>query len=225
MQKNLNTMLNGIHSILAEICPDPLSSPGIHGVLTAVALSPIPSVPSTWTPVLYNMKNEQPEFRSREQAKSFLDSSILAYNAVVAAFTGKEESFDFPFPSDHRDKLNEGETTMLRDWCEGFIKGLRSTGVDVGQFDHDFVTLMSPIAFCVRPDFFKQEQENNDFSAMVARIAGEMPQNMAALRNYFFIHMQKEKLKQNFRATAGRNDPCPCGSGKKYKHCCGKAVQ
>ncbi|MBN1648071.1 MAG: SEC-C domain-containing protein [Spirochaetales bacterium] len=20
--------------------------------------------------------------------------------------------------------------------------------------------------------------------------------------------------------TPGRNDPCPCGSGKKYKHCC-----
>jgi SEC-C motif-containing protein len=20
---------------------------------------------------------------------------------------------------------------------------------------------------------------------------------------------------------AGRNDPCPCGSGKKYKKCCG----
>ena len=26
------------------------------------------------------------------------------------------------------------------------------------------------------------------------------------------------------RATpkVGRNDPCPCGSGKKYKHCCGR---
>ncbi len=23
----------------------------------------------------------------------------------------------------------------------------------------------------------------------------------------------------------GRNDPCPCGSGKKYKHCCGKRLQ
>lgn len=22
----------------------------------------------------------------------------------------------------------------------------------------------------------------------------------------------------------GRNDPCPCGSGKKYKKCCGKGV-
>ena len=24
-------------------------------------------------------------------------------------------------------------------------------------------------------------------------------------------------------AKVGRNDPCPCGSGKKYKNCCGKA--
>ena len=23
----------------------------------------------------------------------------------------------------------------------------------------------------------------------------------------------------------GRNDPCPCGSGKKYKNCCGKNEQ
>ena len=22
-------------------------------------------------------------------------------------------------------------------------------------------------------------------------------------------------------AKVGRNDPCPCGSGKKYKKCCG----
>ncbi|MFN3270057.1 MAG: SEC-C metal-binding domain-containing protein, partial [Candidatus Kapaibacteriota bacterium] len=24
--------------------------------------------------------------------------------------------------------------------------------------------------------------------------------------------------------SIGRNDPCPCGSGKKYKHCHGKKV-
>jgi len=26
----------------------------------------------------------------------------------------------------------------------------------------------------------------------------------------------------NVAPRAGRNDPCPCGSGKKYKHCHGK---
>jgi uncharacterized protein YecA (UPF0149 family) len=25
-------------------------------------------------------------------------------------------------------------------------------------------------------------------------------------------------------ATASRNDPCPCGSGKKYKMCCGGKI-
>jgi len=32
----------------------------------------------------------------------------------------------------------------------------------------------------------------------------------------------REKLKDESGKTVGRNDPCPCGSGKKYKKCCGK---
>ena len=26
-------------------------------------------------------------------------------------------------------------------------------------------------------------------------------------------------------AKIGRNDPCPCGSGKKYKQCCGRFAE
>ena len=32
----------------------------------------------------------------------------------------------------------------------------------------------------------------------------------------------KAKPKVNSTKKVGRNDPCPCGSGKKYKNCCGK---
>lgn len=43
---------------------------------------------------------------------------------------------------------------------------------------------------------------------------------------------QKENIKENrspapapnkvlAKKKIGRNDPCPCGSGKKYKNCCG----
>ena len=31
----------------------------------------------------------------------------------------------------------------------------------------------------------------------------------------------KPSVQQTARKV-GRNAPCPCGSGKKYKHCCGK---
>jgi preprotein translocase subunit SecA len=33
---------------------------------------------------------------------------------------------------------------------------------------------------------------------------------------------QKKKEAVPMGKRVGRNDPCPCGSGKKYKHCCGK---
>ena len=32
----------------------------------------------------------------------------------------------------------------------------------------------------------------------------------------------KSKIVVNKDPKVGRNDPCPCGSGKKYKKCCGK---
>lgn len=40
-------------------------------------------------------------------------------------------------------------------------------------------------------------------------------------RELFYIN---EKNKRNIPKPTkiGRNDPCPCGSGKKYKKCCGK---
>ncbi|MDD4343469.1 MAG: SEC-C metal-binding domain-containing protein, partial [Eubacteriales bacterium] len=38
------------------------------------------------------------------------------------------------------------------------------------------------------------------------------------------VNTSEETKKAPVKAEnkAGRNDPCPCGSGKKYKHCCGK---
>ena len=36
---------------------------------------------------------------------------------------------------------------------------------------------------------------------------------------------KRENKQQTVRRETpkvGRNDPCPCGSGKKYKHCCGR---
>jgi len=32
----------------------------------------------------------------------------------------------------------------------------------------------------------------------------------------------RRPLAMTGKKKIGRNDPCPCGSGKKYKHCCGR---
>ena len=33
---------------------------------------------------------------------------------------------------------------------------------------------------------------------------------------------RKTSKKKKKKTKIGRNDPCPCGSGKKYKYCCGR---
>ncbi|MGP8846724.1 SEC-C metal-binding domain-containing protein, partial [Enterobacter hormaechei] len=39
---------------------------------------------------------------------------------------------------------------------------------------------------------------------------------------YWMAHPQETPVKVPVKVDAkvGRNDPCPCGSGKKYKQCC-----
>jgi uncharacterized protein YecA (UPF0149 family) len=37
--------------------------------------------------------------------------------------------------------------------------------------------------------------------------------------------MKLKDMELTKRVTFGRNGPCPCESGKKYKHCCGGVVK
>ncbi|NSW76045.1 MAG: preprotein translocase subunit SecA, partial [Candidatus Atribacteria bacterium] len=51
---------------------------------------------------------------------------------------------------------------------------------------------------------------------------GERPNRAEATSPSAQILRQKEEEKEKPKKKVGRNDPCPCGSGRKYKYCCGK---
>jgi preprotein translocase subunit SecA len=36
---------------------------------------------------------------------------------------------------------------------------------------------------------------------------------------------RQKQQKASPKTVVGRNDPCPCGSGKKYKNCCMKLFE
>ena len=50
-------------------------------------------------------------------------------------------------------------------------------------------------------------------------MASELASNRAPANVMRWAAAQK---RQEALENAGRNDPCPCGSGKKFKHCCSK---
>ncbi len=54
----------------------------------------------------------------------------------------------------------------------------------------------------------------------------ELPQWDAILtkerKKELYLEQKKSGTIHNENKKVGRNDPCPCGSGKKYKQCCGR---
>ena len=76
----------------------------------------------------------------------------------------------------------------------------------------------------VSPGFDKELLYKNMVAAKADWLYG-LPQ----WNDIFTEERQKELYKEQKSSTTvvkgkkvGRNDPCPCGSGKKYKYCCGR---
>ena len=78
-------------------------------------------------------------------------------------------------------------------------------------------------------------QNENEFFAVLAEyffkspdvLKTKDPQLYGMLRQMFHqdtVSLLKLRLKPLQRIRYGRNDPCPCGSGKKYKQCCLRKV-
>ena len=59
-----------------------------------------------------------------------------------------------------------------------------------------------------------------------AKVTSEGRENIDGILNPDGTRNDKEKTVKtpivNDGPKVGRNDPCPCGSGKKYKNCCGR---
>ena len=93
--------------------------------------------------------------------------------------------------------------------------------------------------FCLSRDDDDEEEEESDEEALVTASSDQRRAAQATVQD-FTRNIQRKKEKEMAELQfaggasgtvekkqaisdkkAGRNDPCPCGSGKKYKKCCG----
>ena len=86
-----------------------------------------------------------------------------------------------------------------------------------------FYTGKQKVAQPERFDIFKKYETHQAFEAMMAKMLNN-PAPQAPEHKQDFVSQAKKADARKKVATGkvGRNDLCPCGSGKKYKHCCGK---
>ena len=91
------------------------------------------------------------------------------------------------------------------------IEGMDMFDEMVNDIKHDVVKLLMNLR--------KQEEVRREEAA---KITGAALQALNSLDKGQQMKSEVNKTVVNQGPKVGRNDPCPCGSGKKYKQCCGK---
>ena len=71
-------------------------------------------------------------------------------------------------------------------------------------------------------EWTKLEDTTDSDPAYTNAVKGVIANMNARQLNRIFGEQQEPYV--NPYAKIGRNDPCPCGSGKKYKKCCGRGL-
>jgi len=125
----------------------------------------------------------------------------------------------------HKPILRDLDAPKAQGWARGFIAGMqanRSKWWDAFQSE-DVRMFLIPILGLALDEGERQEGLLATPEARAEWIA-MLPATTVGLCATMWLHHERD-VQQPVRSTkVGRNEFCPCGSGKKYKRCCGSAA-
>lgn len=174
-----------------------------RGVFTAVACGPSPVEPTTWLPWVLG-----PSVPDKASLRQVLE--LLVRDAQSIA-----ECLELGQPW-----LPESSAARVQ-FSKGFTRGTQSN--PAWQQASDVFTKLLPIA--VRAEYIDLAsigrfvpESAHDAQAWLAAEHERLPVRLLEI----YQHFAKERAQSTPTRSekVGRNEPCPCGSGKKHKKCC-----
>ncbi|MGC8518854.1 MAG: UPF0149 family protein [Steroidobacteraceae bacterium] len=207
--------------------PGALSLEGVDGLFCALIASPTLVMPHEYLPVILGGTLEGGGLLEDLAAVQEMMGLLMRYWNAIAQ--------DFEHEGAHRAYIEEPGIDGItgRAWARGYMRGTRLAPVGWSRIfhdDHETLVLTIPIAAGeIDPDWPKE--------ALTAEKSDELLRNMLAGAVRAYRYFKEDRLASAQVAAqrappepyeragpkVGRNDPCPCGSGKKYKRCCGSS--
>ena len=222
----------------------------VDGLLCSLAATPHGCEPEVWLPALFGDAFER-AFADPESQASAL-AALQTRLAVLRSQLDPQALFEEPeylrleplvseWTAESRQSLiDNGEATPEEaavlltglEWATGFLDGVQAlpqlwtlpvheeaAEVFAQSFGQIQALMLDPAGEDYRQHiataYPKGEPSRDDLLA-------EACMSVQDLRMYWVDFAPKTETRR-VQATPGRNDPCPCGSGKKYKKCHGAA--
>jgi uncharacterized protein len=201
----------------------------IHGFLCAIMSAPGMIMPSQWQPLLFN---EEPEFSSLEQAQEIIGWIMQLNNYSSNQLRGNKPLNLLMWQDGNLITYNDCSEELLAQWCRGYLKGVQLDSV--WNADKYAVSNLLPIAVLANQFDLKGDKDSEgniiiDDKKYKQHYKENLHDYIMEYYSYWLDYRRKNLSSKNKPMSSerdaekvGRNETCPCGSGKKYKKCCAR---
>ena len=187
----------------------------LDGLLTALVIGPATVLPSQYLPEIWGTDDGSgPDWDSAEQAQYFMDLLMKHWNAIGARRNA--DALQDPFIVEL-----SGEN-IGRSWARGF-----AVGVQLSEADWEPMFKDKRAAEIIMAIFALDSDDPEAFEERITpKVRSEIVEDLPTILQIIAIYWRSPDRRlphlEPIRSTkVGRNEPCPCGSGKKFKKCCG----
>jgi uncharacterized protein len=204
-----------------------------QGFLFAVAVAPDLVPPSDWLPLVLGEK--PPPFVSEAHAQAIIGELMALYNGIVEEVN--KDAVKLPEQCRFREEIleNLAEDAPVSQWSRGFGQGHfwleESWGTtDSDELDEELGPLLTPLTFFssrqvaeeIHAECTDKKLSLTDIAELMHELFPEAMSSYALLGGA--LRSEPPHREPHHVTKVGRNEPCPCGSGKKYKRCCMSAT-
>ena len=203
----------------------------VQGFIFAMVGSPQPVPPNRWIKGIFG-KNFK--FANEKQDK---DIHRILFNMVDMTVRQIEMSLDI-IPAECRAKTPEDkEFEELKLWSKGYGEGNAIlvnfweeifNHQNMKELEESWTTCTILLSVWAQPETLLESSRQeggpdvNKMLSAVPSVARELSSLLVDIDKRWKAVSEKPETVVNEGGKVGRNDPCPCGSGKKYKKCCGR---
>jgi uncharacterized protein len=207
----------------------------LDGFFAAILSGPKTILPSEWMRSVWDTEKgeDSPVFSGVDQAQRILGLLMRHMNAVATTL--------LEAPGDYEPLLMENTrdgdpVPVIDEWCMGYMKGVSLDlqgwlPITIGHPDW-----LSTIMLYGTEEGWEQLKKKDLSIEEHRRLAAGLGDTARKVHAHFLEQRKAEAAmgvapaavrREPIRNTGkvGRNDPCPCGSGKKYKSCHGSTTQ
>jgi uncharacterized protein len=202
----------------------------LDGYLHALAIGPETVMPSQWLPRVWGQQAGAmlPPVADLDQANHLLGLVMRYFNSIVSGFDHTP-----PLLAPWWQTVQYGPDDEFEDaemWAYGFTDAVSlSRAAWQALFDHpDGRRWYRPIGLLGEDDFSPDQDELTRTPTQREALAAEIEDSLLRIHAFWLPLRQavsERELAQRISTKVGRNEPCPCGSGKKFKKCCGAPAE